>query len=334
MAVLGSATGDRMNRREVLLVLLALGIAPLASHAQQVPRIGFLSSSSAERDKRFLAVFLGRLRELGYLEGKSIFVEQRYADGTFQGLPGLVAELLDLKVNILVVSGAPAARAAKNATGVVPIVMTNAADPVGNGLVASLARPGGNVTGLSDFNASIVTKLLDLIKEVVPSASRFAVLSNPSNPANPPQVKELQAAAAASRLVVLSYEAASGAEIERAFAAMKSANPKGLIVLGDPLLGADPARIVALARKARLPAIFSGSRAVEAGGLLSYGANFDDLYRGAASYVDRILKGANPADLPVEQPSTLELAINPKAARELGLKFPKSILLRANRVIE
>jgi putative ABC transport system substrate-binding protein len=326
-----------MNRRNFVLALLAIGIAPSAVRAQdpkQAPRIGFLSSSSAARDKRFLAVFQNRLRELGYTEGKSVFIEQRYADGKFQNLPGFVAELLALKVNILVVAGAPAAYAAKNATSVVPIVMTNAADPVGNGLVASLARPGGNITGLSDFNASLVTKLLDLLKEAVPAASRVGVLSNPSNPANPPQIRQLQAVAPASRIAVISYEATSVAEVDRAFAAMAAANLKAIIVLGDPLLGADPARITAFARKHRLPTMFAGSRAVELGGLMSYGTNFEDLYRGAAGYVDRILKGARPADLPVEQPTKLELVVNLATAKALGLKIPQSILLRADRVIE
>ena len=326
-----------MNRRDLVLALLAIGSAPFAVRAQDarpVPRIGFLSSSSADRDKRFLAIFQDRLRELGYAEGKNVFTEQRYADGKFQNLPGLVAELLALKVDILVVAGAPAAYAAKKATSTVPIVMTNAADPVGNGLVASLARPGGNLTGLSDFNASLVTKLLDLIKEAVPSASRIAVLSNPSNRANPPQVKRLQAIAPASGIAIVSYEAASVAEMERAFAAMTAANLKALIVLGDPLLGADPAKITTFARRNRLPTMFASSRPVELGGLMSYGTNFEDLYRGAAGYVDRILKGARPADLPVEQPTKLELVVNLTAARELGLKIPQSILLRADRIID
>jgi putative ABC transport system substrate-binding protein len=326
-----------MNRRDLLALLLAIGAAPLTVRAQgtrQSPRIGFLSSSSADRDKPYLAVFRSRLQELGYAEGKDLFIEQRYADGKFQNLPGLMAELLALGVNVLVVSGAPAALAAKSATATVPIVMTNAADPVGNGLVASLARPGGNITGLSDFNASLVTKLLDLIKEAVPSASRIAVLSNPSNPANPPQVRQLLALAPASRVTVVSYEATNAAEIGRAFTAMTAANIKALIILGDPLLGADPVKMAANARKSRLPAIFSGSRVVEAGGLMSYGTNFEDLYRGAAAYVDKILKGARPADLPVEQPTKLELVVNLATAKALGLKIPQSILLRADKVIE
>jgi putative ABC transport system substrate-binding protein len=326
-----------MNRRDLVLSLLAIGSAPLAGLAQdikKVSRIGFLSSSSAARDKPYLAAFLARLGEFGYAEGRNIHVEQRYADGKFQNLPAIVAGLLARNLDVLVVAGAPAAHAAKSATSTVPIVMTNAADPVGTGLVASLARPGGNITGLSDFNAGLTAKLFELLRETVPAAMRVAVLSNPSNPANPPQLKRLQDIAHGAGVAIVSYEVTSTAEIERAFTAMTPANTRALIVLGDPMLSADPGKIAAYARKSRLPAIFTSGRAVEAGGLLSYGTNFEDLYRGAAVYVDKILKGAKPADLPVEQPTKLELVINLATAKALGLKIPQSILLRADRVIE
>src|SRR5216683_5842602 len=321
-----------MNRRTFLGTLAGslLG-APLVAEAEQaktIPRIGFLSSSSVERERTRLAAFQQGLRESGYVEGKTLFIEQRYAGGQFEKLPELAAELAGLKVDILVVAGTPAAHAAKKATRVIPIVMTNAADPVGTGLVASLARPGGNVTGLSDFNAGVVAKRLELLKEVVPSASRVAVLLNPANPANPRQIALTQAAASGLGVTILSFEAERANEIARAFVTMKRERSTGLIVIGDPTLGAHRKLILELAAKNRLPAVYSQSQWVSAGGLMSFGTNFSDLYRRAATYVDKILKGAKPADLPVEQPTKFELVINLKTAKALGLTIPPSLLQR------
>jgi putative tryptophan/tyrosine transport system substrate-binding protein len=326
-------------RRIGLEVVLAVGLvlAPLAGEAQQVGKlwqVGYLSSSSAERERARLAAFQQGLRELGYLEGKSVFIEQRYAGGEFARLPALAAELARLKVDVFVVAGAPAAHAAKKASNVIPIVMTAVADPVGMGLVASLARPGGSITGLSDFNTGVVVKRLEFLREVAPSASRVAVLLNPTNPSNPPQLKLTQAAAATLAVTLLAFEATRADEIDRAFAAIKLERPGALIVIGDPLLGSHAKRIVELSTRDRLPAIYWSREFPDAGGLMSYGTNVDDLWRRAATYVDKILKGAKPADLPVEQPTKFELVINLKTAKALGLTIPQSLLIRADQIIE
>jgi putative ABC transport system substrate-binding protein len=268
------------------------------------------------------------------LEGKNIVIEYRYTEGQFERLPELAAELVRLKVDLLVVTGAPAAHAAKKTTSTIPIVMTNAADPVGTGLVASLAHPGGNVTGLSDFTAGVVAKRLELLKEVVPKVSHVAVLLNPANPTNPLQLKLTQTAAPRLGVTLLSLEAKGPEDIDRAFTAMRKERAGALLVMGDPMLGTHRRRIVELAAKSRLPAIYASRPQVDAGGLISYGTNFADLYRRAATYVDKILKGTKPADLPVEQPMRFELVINLKTAKTLGLPIPPSVLLRADHVIQ
>jgi putative ABC transport system substrate-binding protein len=304
-----------------------------AQQTKKIPRIGFLASSSAERANSRLEAFQQELKALGYLEGKSILIEQRYAAGQFEKLPALAVEIIGLKVDVIVAEGAPAAHAAKEATSVIPIVMGNAADPVGTGLVASLPRPGGNITGLSDFNFGVVTKRLELLKEVAPSAFRVAVLLNPSNPTNPLQLKETQAAAPALGVALLPLEAKGSNDIDRAFIVIGKERAGALVIIGDPLLGTHQRRISQLAVKSRLPAIFSNRIGVEDGGLMSYGTNFDDLYRRAATYVDKILKGTKPADLPVEQPTKFELIINLKAAKQIGLTIPPNVLARADKVI-
>lgn len=326
-----------MIARRAFIGALAVLLSPLVARGQQADklrRIGFLSSSSAEREKRLLTAFQQGLGELGYVEGKNILIEPRYSGGRFDALRGLAAELVSLKVDVLVVTGAPAAHAAKNVTRVIPIVMTNAADPVGTGLVASLARPGGNVTGLSDFNAGVVVKRLELLKETVPTVSRVGVLLNPANPTNPLQMKLTQAAAPTLGVTLLAFEARHPDEIDRAFAAIRRERPGALIVIGDPMLGSHRAKIVELVARSRLPAIYSTRPSVDDGGLMSYGASFHDLYRRAATYVDKILKGVNPGDLPIEQPSTFELVLNLRAARALGLTLPPSLLLRADQILE
>jgi putative ABC transport system substrate-binding protein len=318
-------------------VTLGLLAAPLAAGAQpagKLWRVGYLSSSSAERERARLAAFQQGLRELGYLEGKNISIEQRYAGGEFERLPELAAELARLKVDIFVVAGAPAAHAAQKASSVIPIVMIAVADPVGMGLVASLARPGGSITGLSDFNTGVVAKRLELLREVVPSVSRVAVLLNPTNPSNPPQLKLTQAAAATLGVTLLAFEANRADAIDRAFVAIKTERAGALIVIGDPMLGTHAKRIVELSTRNRLPAIYWIREFPDAGGLMSYGAKFDDLWRQAATYVDKILKGAKPGELPVEQPTTFELVINLKTASALRLTIPQSVLLRADRLIE
>ena len=326
----------KLTLRAVTVVVLALLAAPLAAEAHQarkVPRIGFLTEGTVEIDKSLLAGFQQGLRELGYVEGETIVIEQRNAAGRSERLPELAAELVRLKVDVLVAPTTLAVQAAKKATSTIPIVMF-AADPVGTGLVASLARPGGNVTGLSDLHADMVTKRLQLLKDVVPSASRVAVLLNPANPSHPLQLKDLQAGAPALGVTLLSLEVKGPDDIERAFTTIGKERPGGLLVLGDRMLGTHGRRIAELAVKRRLPAIYTNRRWVEAGGLMSYGTNFPDLYRRAATYVDKILKGAKPADLPVEQPMRFELLINLKTAKALGLTIPPLVLLRADQVIE
>jgi ABC-type uncharacterized transport system substrate-binding protein len=242
-----------------LVLALGLVLAPLAAETQQaekVWRVGYLSSSSAERERTRVAAFQQGLREFGYSEGKSISIEQRYAGGEFERLPELAAELARLKIDIFVIAGAPAAHAAKKASTVIPIVMIAVADPVGMGLVASLARPGGSITGLSDFNTGVVAKRLELLREVVPSASRVAVLLNPTNPSNPPQLKLTQAAAATLGVTLLAFEANRADAIDRAFVAIKTERAGALIIIGDPMLGTHAKRIVELSTRNRLPTIY------------------------------------------------------------------------------
>ena len=327
-----------MRRRECITLLGgAVAAWPFVAHAQQaqpIPRIGFLASSSAEHAKSRLAAFQQGLRALGYVEGQNIVIESRYAAGEFARLPDLAADLVRLKVDVILTEGAPAAHAAQQITTTMPVVMGNAADPVGTGLVASLARPGGNITGLSDFNLGVVTKRLELLKEMVPSASRVAVLLNPANPTNPLQLKEIQAIAPALGVTLLPLEVKGADDIDPAFTAMQKARVEALIVFGDPMFGTHQRRIFELAAQSQLPAIYGTRLSVDAGGLMSYGTNFDDLYRRAATYVDKILKDAKPADLPVEQPTKFELVINLKTAKALGLTIPESFLIRADEVIE
>jgi len=327
-----------MNKKMIVSVVVTLILASFhlaeAQQAKKISRIGYLSGASAERDKSWRAAFQQGLQELGYLEDKNIIIEQRYAVGQFERLPELAAELVRLKVDVLVVTGAPAAHAAKKTTSTIPIVMTNAADPVGTGLVASLAHPGGNVTGLSDFTAGVITKRLELLKDVVPSASRVAVLLNPANPTNPLQLKEIQAVAPALSVTLLPFEAKGPDDIDRAFTTIGKERPGALLVFGDPMLGTHQKQIIELAVKSRLPAIYSTRPNVETGGLMSYGTNFADLFRRAATYVDKILKGSKPADLPVEQPTKFEFVINLKTAKQIGLTIPPNVLVRADKVIK
>jgi putative ABC transport system substrate-binding protein len=324
--------------RSAFALVLALMLAPLAVEAQQsgrIPRIGYLSSGSVASDEARFAAFRQGLQELGYVEGKSIVIQQRYAAGQPERLPQLAEELVRLQVDVLVVyGGAQGVFIAKKATSSIPIVFTVVADPVGEGVVASLARPGGNVTGLSDLHADLITKRLQLFKELVPSASRIAVLSNSANPGHSRQLKDIAAAAPAFGLTLLSLPIAGADEIDRAFMAMREQRTDGLLILGDPILGAQRGRIAGLAAKSRLPAVFTTREAAEAGGLMSYGTVFPELWRRAATYVHKILKGAKPADLPVEQPTKFELVINLRTAKAVGLTIPSSLLQRADHIIE
>ena len=314
-------------------VLFALNLPVAAQQAKKVHRKGFLSPYSTEGAKSWLASFQEGLRERGYLDGKNIVVEQRYAGGRDEKLPELAAELVRLKMDIIVTHGGSGVRVIQQASQAIPIVFAVSADPVGEGLVASLARPGGNVTGLSDLHSVIVSKRLELLKEVVPSASRIAFLWNSASGSGPPQLKELQAAAPALGVTLLSFGVKGPDDFDRTFSAIGKERPAALILHGNPLIGTHIRRIAEFAVKSRLPSIYTLRHFVDAGGLMSYGTNFDDMYRRCATYVDKILKGTKPADLPVEQPKKFEFIINLKAAKQIGLTIPPNVLVRADRVI-
>jgi putative ABC transport system substrate-binding protein len=285
-----------------------------------------------------LAVLFGAfregLRELGYVEGQSIKIESRWAEGNYDHLPGLAADLVRLKVDIIVTYGTPASQAAKRATGTVPIVMAAIIDPVASGLVTSIARPGGNVTGQSMMSPDLVEKQLEILKQVVPKASRVALLHNPANPGNGPQARHAQDAALALGVRLQLLGARDPSEIDRAFVAIANEHAGAVIVLVDAMLQGNRTRITDLASRHRLPAVYGLSEYADAGGLLTYGPNRLVMFRRAAIYVDKILKGAKPGDLPIEQPNKFELVINLKTAKALGLTIPPSLLARADQVIE
>jgi putative ABC transport system substrate-binding protein len=314
-------------------ILFALCPPAQAQQPKRIPQIGYLSYGSAEIDKSLLAALQQGLQELGYLEGRNIVIEQRYAAGRSEKFSELLAELIRLKPDVLVAAGDPAAHAAKKATSVIPIVMVTSPDPVGTGLIASLAHPGGNVTGLSDFHGGVITKRLEVLKEVAPLMSRVAVLLNPANRSNPLQLKDIQAAAPAFRVTIIAFEVQGPDDIDDTFATIGKKRPGALLVVGDRLFATHQKRIFEFVSKIRLPAIYSQRGYVDAGGLMSYGTNFADQYRRAANYVDKILKGAKPADLPVEQPIKFEFVINLKAAKQIGLTIPPNVLARADKVI-
>jgi putative ABC transport system substrate-binding protein len=314
-------------------LLLALCMRAHAQQASKVYRVAYLGGGSAELEKGWLEAFLQGMRELGYFEGKNIAVERRYAAGRYEQLPELTAELVRLKVDVIVAASTPVAHGAKKATLVTPIVMV-VADPVGTGLVSSLAQPGGNLTGLSDFHADLITKRLELLKEIVPSASRIAVLFNPGNPSCSLQIKDLTAAASPLGVTLFSVEAKELQDISPSFSKMRKEKAGALLVCGDRMLNTHRKQIFELTTKDRLPAIYTTMEYAEAGGLMSYGANFPDLYRRAAIYVDKILKGAKPGDLPIEQPTRFEFVVNLKAAQQIGLTIPPNVLARADRVIK
>jgi putative tryptophan/tyrosine transport system substrate-binding protein len=322
--------------RLTALVALLLA-APLASEAQQAGprRIGFLDTSSPSSARvQLWETLRQRLRELGYLEGKNTVFESRFGEGKPEQLPRLAAELVGLKVDVIVTSGTPATQAAKQATRTIPIVMTNNADPVGTGLVASLARPGGNVTGLTAQDADLGGKRLELFRQVVPRVSRLALLIDETNPGTVLIAKGTQAAARSVGVQLQSLGVQGPGELDHAFAAMKEARADALIVESSSMLFTWRTRLADLALKNRLPTMFAQREYAEAGGLMAYAADFSDLFRRAATFVDKILKGSKPADLPVEQPTKWEFVINLKTAKALRLTIPPSLLVRADRIIE
>jgi len=314
--------------------LLAASLAAEAQAPAKVPRIGFLSARPPTDNPYFIESFWQGLRELGYVEGQNIAIEYRFAEGRPERLPALAAELVRLKVDVIVTGGPPAPEAAKQATGTIPVVFAVAADPVAVGLVASLARPGGNITGLASISGEVVGKQLELLKEVAPKISRVAVLQNSSNQAHRHTLRQAEGAARALGVQLHIVEARTPPEIDAAFAAMRSQRVGGVLVLRDPLFLTQRTQIAALAAKNRLPVVYGFREEAEAGGLMAYGASVPLMYRRAAIYVDKILKGAKPGDLPVEQPTKFDLIINLKTAKALGLTIPQSLLARADEVIQ
>jgi putative tryptophan/tyrosine transport system substrate-binding protein len=337
----GSQSGNRkskiQNRKWVGIVALAviLAICGARAEAQQptkVPRIGILSGGLLIVPRR--EAFRQGIRDLGYVEGKNIVIEWRSAEGKLDHLPALAAELVRLKVDVIVTTTPIATRAAKETTVTIPIVMAQDSDPVGNGFVASLARPGGNITGLATLTPELSGKRLELLKEIVPKLSRVAVLGDSANPGYAQVLREVELAAGALKVKLQYLDVPGPKDIEPAFRAASKGRADAVLALAGPVLNSQRKQIVELAVKNRLPAIYAQTEYTEAGGLMYYGANTPDLYRRAATYVDKILKGAKPADLPVEQPIKFELIINLKAAKQIGLTISPNVLGRADKVIK
>jgi putative ABC transport system substrate-binding protein len=319
----------------IITLLLRLLAVPLAAAAQppgQVYRIGFLSTTPPPAHR--WEALLDGLRERGYHEGRNLVFERRFSEGNAERFPEFAAELVRLRVYLIIVTTTPAALAAKHATQTIPIVIPTAIDPVEAGLVASLARPGGNLTGLSILAPELSGKRLELLQEVMPGMTRVAVLWNAANPANALAWQETQVAARTLGLLLHSQDVRGPQDLEGAFARTAQARPEALLVLGDALLGMHRPQIAAFATEQHLPSVFAERESVVAGGLMSYGPSLPDLYRRAATYVDKILKGTKPADLPVEQPLKFELVLNLKTAQALGLTIPPSVLFQADEVIK
>jgi putative tryptophan/tyrosine transport system substrate-binding protein len=326
---------------KTVLLLISFVLASVhpaeAQQPKKVPRIAFLTAGDAARQFVPAEAIRVALRELGYVEDQNIAIEYRYAEGKRDRYADLAAELVRLKVDIIVVTGGNVlVRAAKNATKTIPIVMVGAGlDPVEAGLVESLARPGGNITGITNLSIELGGKRLELLKEVVPKVARVAVLYDPDTPGGVRELKEvLPVTAGALRLTLQPWEVRGGDSFERVFAALTKDRPDGLYVTSSPLMNANGKRIAALALKSQLPSTYGSRETVNAGGLMYYGADLVDIYRRVATYVDRILKGAKPADLPVERPTKFELFLNLKTAKQIGLTIPSSVLAKTDRVIK
>jgi putative ABC transport system substrate-binding protein len=327
--------GPAIIRFTTILAVLLLA-APLVAHAQPVGkvRIGYLSGNPRSDTQDAFEAFRARLRDLGRVDGQNLLIEYRYADGQHERLPQLAAELVRLKVDVIFAFGTPGSRAAKNATSTIPIVFGVVSDPLAAGLVASLTRPGGNMTGVTPNNPELSAKRVSLLKEAVPAAARMSVLTNPDFPATPHMVAETRLGAQSLGVELQILEVRQPAELAKAFAAMTTAKAKGVLVLTDPMFIAQRRRIVELALSHRIPAMYHLRDFVAAGGLISYGAEYTEMFRQSADLVDKILKGAKPADLPVEQPWRYVLAINLKTAKVLGLTIPQALLVRADQLIE
>jgi putative tryptophan/tyrosine transport system substrate-binding protein len=329
------------KRRELLtalgLVMLSASFGAFPQKQNKVWRVGYLTPrqrpASLELDI-FAATFLQGMRDFGYVEGKNLVIEWRYADGRYERLPDLAADLVRLNADAIVAASSPAVSAAQKATATIPIVMIAVADPVGNGFVKRLSRPEGNITGFTLYAGDISAKHLEILLDILPKLERVALLANPTNSYHPAILKNVQAAALATKTKILPAEASSPEAIDNAFSLVAKQNVGALIVLGDAFFLSQGAQIAALARKHQLASISAFREFTEAGGLISYGENLGAHYRHAVAYVDKILKGVRPGDLPVEQGTTLELVINLKTAKALGITIPQSLLLRADEVIE
>jgi putative ABC transport system substrate-binding protein len=325
-----------MNRRELMLVLGGALTAARGLRAPQkaMPVIGYLSSTSPGPNTANVAAFRQGLGETGYVEGQDVAIEYRWGEGHYDRLPGLAADLVGRKVDVIAASGVPSIRAAKSATSTIPIIFTGGGDPVAEGLVASRARPDGNLTGFSLLNVQLTPKRLELLLELVPQARGIALLVNPNNPLAEGVMRDVQEAARAKGVQLDILKSGTESEIDAAFATLVQLQAGALVVQGDPLFNSRREQLVALAAGYAVPAIYEFRESVAAGGLISYGTSGTAVYRQAGIYAGRILKGAKPADLPIQQPTTFELVVNLKTAKALGLTIPPSILARADEVIE
>ena len=317
-----------------VLAIVQVVVVSLAADAQQRPTVGFLSANSAAAMSARADAFRGGLRELGYVEGGNILVEYRYAQGMTERLPDIAAELVRLKVDVIVTEGTTATRFAKAVTSTIPIVMAQDPDPVGTGFVVSLARPGGNITGLSNFRAELGGKRLELMKEILPGLARVVVIGSSSTPGNAQALREIEVAAKGLAIQAQYLDILAIKDIDAAFRAAAKSRADSILVLASPLLLSNRIEVVGLATRTGLPTMYYTAEFIQDGGLISYGVNSQDLFRRAAGYVDRILKGAKPGELPVEQPTKFDLAINLKTAKVLRLQIPPALLLRADRVVE
>jgi len=327
-----------VNRRDFIALLGGTVVAwPLAVRAQQagkIPRVGFMGNSTAALEANLVGPFRDGLRELGYQEGRNIVIEYRWAEGNYERFSALVAELLAVPVDVIVTAGTPATLAVKKATSTVPLVMIAVGDPVGTGVVPSLARPGGNVTGLSSIAPDLEGKRLELLREVIPKLSHVALFLNPLNPFHTASMRQAFAAAQALGIKLQPLEVRTSGELDGAFAAIVREKPDALLILADRVFLHDRKRIMDFATEHRLPSVNAYRELVEAGGLMSYGPSYEDMHRRAADYVDKIFKGAKPGDLPVEQPTKFTLIVNLKAAKAIGVDVPPILLARADEVIE
>jgi ABC-type uncharacterized transport system substrate-binding protein len=327
-----------MKRREFITLLGGAAAAwPLAARAQQagrIPRVGFLGNSTAALEANLVGPFREGLREHGYEEGRNIALEFRWAEGKYERFPALVAELIAANVDVLVTAGTPATLAVKNATTTLPLVMIAVGDPVGTGIIPSLARPGGNITGLSSIAPDLEGKRLELLREVVPRLARVAFFLNPANAFHAASVQQARAAAQALNINLIAHEVRKSEDLDPAFAAIVEEKPDALLILADRVFLHNRERMMSFAAQHRLPSVNAYRELVEAGGMMSYGPSYEDMHRRAAAYVDKILKGAKPGDLPVEQPTKFTLIVNVKTTMALGLEVPPTLLARADEVIE